>query len=84
MVMALLLIRARLRDRRAAGRIRDLGHNLDRALVVSSWDVHRTRLGGFDNANIYSLADFRAKCYENGLSWRRLLSFMREARKKRA
>lgn len=84
MLGALFLIRARLRHRRTAGRIRDLGQNFDRALVVSSWDVHRTRLGGFNNASIYSLAKFRASCYENGLSWRRLLGSMREARKKRA
>lgn len=84
MLGALFLIRARLHHRRKAERIRDLGQNFDRALVVSSWDVHRTRLGGFNNANIYSLAKFRAKCSENGLSWRRLLGSMREAKKKRA
>ena len=84
MLRALFLVHARLQHRRAAERIRDLGQNFDQALVVSSWDVHRTRLGGFNNANIYSLSKFRAKCCESGLSWRRLLSLMREARKKHA
>lgn len=84
MLGALLVIRARLNHRRTAERIRGMGQNFDRALVVSSWDVHRTRLGGFSNATIYSLAEFRAKCREHGLSWRRLLGFLREARTKRA
>lgn len=82
MLGALLLIRGRLHHRRTAKSIRDLGQDFDRAFVASSWDVHRTRLGGFNNANIYRLSEFRAKCCENGLSWRRLLGSIREARKK--
>ncbi len=84
MLAALFLIRVRLKSRRTAERIKSLGQNFDRALVVSSWDVHRTRLGGFNNANIYSLSKFCAKCRENGLSWRRLLEFMRQTKKKSA
>lgn len=80
MVGALFLIRARLQHRKTAERIRALGQDFDRALVVSSWDVHRTRLGGFSNAKIYRLSEFRAKCFENGFSWRRLLGYFREKR----
>lgn len=78
MIGALLLIRARLRQRRAAEHIKHLGQDVDRMLVVSSWDVHRTRLGGFDNAKIFKLSEFRTKCCESGLSWRRLLHYVRE------
>lgn len=84
MLGALFVIRGRLRHRRTAARIRALGEDFDRALVVSSWDVHRTRLGGFSNDRIYRLPEFRAKCRESGLSWRRLLGLLREARKRRA
>ena len=84
MVGALLVIRARLRHRRAADQLKRLGQDVDRMLVVSSWDVHRTRLGGFDNAKIYKSSEFRTKCCESGLSWRRLLGCVREVAKRRA
>jgi Holliday junction resolvase RusA-like endonuclease len=84
MIGALLVIRARLRHRRAADHLKRLGQDMDRMLVVSSWDVHRTRLGGFDNAKIYKLSEFRAKCCESGLSWRRLLNYVRGITKRRA
>lgn len=81
MLGALLLIHSRLLHRRAAEKIKTLGQDVDRMLIVSSWDVHRTRLGGFNTSNIYRLSEFRKKCYENGLSWRRLLGLKREASK---
>lgn len=84
MIVALLSIHARLRHRKVAATIRALGQDFDRALVLSSWDVHRTRLGGFNKAKIYKLPEFRAKCHESGLSWNRLLASLRETRKKRA
>lgn len=83
MLGALLIIRNRRMHRRFAARARSLGENLDRALVVSAWDYHRTRLGGFSKDRILSIADFRSKCCESGLSWRRLLSTFRESRKAR-
>lgn len=81
---ALFLIRARLRHRKTATRMKQLGLDVDRMMVVSSWDIHRTRLGGFDSSNIYKLEDFRVKCCENGLSWRRLLGWRRESKRSRA
>lgn len=81
MLGALILIHSRLRQRRVAEKMKTLGQDIDRMLVVSSWDVHRTRLGGFNNANIYKLSEFRKKCFENGLSWKNLLRFKREAAK---
>ncbi len=80
MLVALYLIHARLLNRRAAKRIRALGGDVDRALVVSPWDVHRTRLERFSKDKIYKLSDFRAKCCKNGLSWRRLLGLIREVK----
>ena len=65
MLEGLLLIHGRLKHRRTAARIRSLGEDFDRALVVSSWEVHRTRLEGVSNEKIYKLADFRAKCFGN-------------------
>jgi len=81
MLGALILIHSRLIQRRVAEKIKALGQDVDRILVVSSWDVHRTRLGGFNNANIYKLSEFRTKCFEKGLSWKLLLRFKRESKK---
>jgi Holliday junction resolvase RusA-like endonuclease len=82
MLGALILIHSRLLHRRAAKKIKTLGQDVDGMLIDSPWDVHRTRLGGFNTANIYRLSEFRKKCYENGLSWRRLLGLRREASKR--
>lgn len=74
---ALALVRARKMQRRLAAEFRRQGHNLDRALVCSSWDFHRTRLGGMNNRNIYVLNAFMAKAGEHGLTWRSLLAAFR-------
>ena len=81
MIGALFVIHVRLLHRRAAEKLKRLGQDADRALIVSSWDVHRTRLGGFDNASIYKLSEFRTKCCQSGLSWRALLRYRREMSK---
>lgn len=84
LVAGLVIIKARLRHRKTAERIKNLGSDADRMLVVSSWDVHRTRLGGFDSSNIYQLDAFKDKCCEKGLLWRALLKSFRELRRAHA
>jgi len=81
LVAGLVIIKARLRHRKTAERIKNLGADVDRMLVVSSWDVHRTRLGGFDASNIYQLEAFKAKCCEKGLSWQALIKKLREIKR---
>jgi Holliday junction resolvase RusA-like endonuclease len=80
MIGALALISIRLRNRRAAKRLKRLGADLDRLLVVSSWDIHRTRLNGFSGSAIYTLSDFRAKCCKSGFSWSAMLGLLRKRR----
>lgn len=77
MLAALVIIKARLRHRATAQKIRSLGGNMDRMLVDSDWDIHRTRLNGFDRASIILVADLKKKCHENGLTWRLLRSMWR-------
>lgn len=83
LVAGLVTIKARLLNRKTAEKIKGLGADVDRMLVVSSWDVHRTRLGGFDASNIYQLEAFKAKCCENGLSWLALIKKFREIKRLR-
>lgn len=77
---ALVVIKARLRHRATAQKIRSLGGNIDRMLVNSDWDIHRTRLKGFDSASIISVADLKKKCHENGFTWKHLRSMWRPTR----
>lgn len=69
MYAALVSLRSRRKSRKAAKRIKDMGQDADYLLVNSDWDIHRTRLGGFDKKHIISVADLRRKCYENDLTW---------------
>ncbi|AAM38783.1 RusA family crossover junction endodeoxyribonuclease [Xanthomonas citri pv. citri] len=71
---ALAVIMFRRGQRRLAAEFRRQGNDFDRALVNSTWEFHRTRLGGMDPARIYRLREFLVKCYEHGLTWRLLLS----------
>lgn len=83
LVVGLVTIKARLHHRKTAEKIKKLGSDVDRMLVVSSFDFHRTRLGGFDGSNIYQLETFKAKCCEKGLSWRALFKKFREIKRAR-
>lgn len=74
---ALVLIKSRLNHRNIADRIKGFGGNVDRMLVVSTWDIHRTRLSGFNPSNIYTLIQFKEKCRTTGLTWKILLTTMR-------
>lgn len=81
LVVGLVVIKTRLRHRKMAENIKKLGSDVDRMLVVSSLDIHRTRLGGFDASNIYPLETFKAKCCEKGLSWRALFNKLRDIKR---
>ncbi|WP_164086595.1 RusA family crossover junction endodeoxyribonuclease [Stenotrophomonas maltophilia] len=74
---ALAVIKARRMQRRLAAHIRQQGHNFDRGLVSSSWDFHRTRLGGMRAGSIYRLEEFLAKSKEHGLTWSSVLNAFR-------
>lgn len=79
---ALSVIKARKFHRFSAEKIRQLGANVDRFLVVSSYDIHRTRLNGFDSSKIYSLDKFKEKCKEEGFTYKALLKLRKNFRKR--
>lgn len=81
LITALFIIKSRLKHRKGAEIFKQQGWDVDRMLVVSSWDIHRTRLGGFDKSCIYQLEKFKSKCNEKGLSWRTLLKDYREMKR---
>lgn len=81
---ALAVIRARRMQRRIADEARRMGHNFDRGLVCSSWDFHRTRLGGMSAENIYRLEQFLAKSRDHGLTWRSMLMEIRSLTRRKS
>ena len=76
---ALAVIKARKLHRFTAEKIKQLGSNADRYLVVSSYDIHRTRLNGFNSSKIYSLEKFKEKCVEQGFTYQALLKLRKSA-----
>lgn len=74
---ALAVIKARKNHRAAAKKIKSLGSNADRFLVVSSYDIHRTRLSGFDKSNIYTLKNFKNKCEAQGFTFKALIKLLK-------
>lgn len=80
-IAGLLLTKDRLKKRRLSENIKTQGGNIDRMLVVSSWDIHRTRLSGFKSSRIYTLDQFKEKCHTEGLTWKALLSTLRSLKK---
>ena len=77
---ALVILKARRMNRKAAARFKRLGYNADRFLVNSDWDIHRSRLGGFGKNQILSVESLKHKCYENGFTWGLLRSMWRSNR----
>ena len=77
----LALMMARRGQRRMAREIRRRGGDFDRALVNSTWEFHRTRLGGMNPARIYRMRDFLVKCYEHGVTWRLVLNESRSLKR---
>ncbi len=77
---ALMITKSRLKSRAASKQIRQLGANVDRMLVDSFWDIHRTRLGAFDKSAIFTLSDFKMQCLKSGFSWVDLLRLRRKGK----
>lgn len=71
---ALVILKARKGHRAVAKRIKALGENMDRFLVNSEWDVHKTRLNGFDKNHILSEQMLKDKCCRCGFNWKLLRS----------
>lgn len=69
-VMVLVSLNVRRKQRLAAERIKRIGANVDRMLINSDWDIHRTRLNGFDKNHILSEKKLKQICCENGFTWR--------------
>jgi len=77
---ALAVIKACKLRRFSAEKIKQLGSNTDRFLIVSSYDIHRTRLNGFNSSKIYTLKKFKEKCEEDGFTYKALLKLRKGAR----
>lgn len=77
---ALAVIKVRKFHRFSAEKIKQLGSNVDRFLIVSSYDIHRTRLNGFNSSKIYTLKRFKEKCKEEGFTYKALLKFRKGAK----
>ncbi|MGL1957881.1 MAG: RusA family crossover junction endodeoxyribonuclease [Colwellia sp.] len=74
---ALAVIKVRKSHRATAKKIKSLGSNADRFLVVSSYDIHRTRLSGFDKQRIYTLKSFKEKCKAQGFTFKALIKLLK-------
>ena len=68
-----IILNAKKRTRKVAERIKRKGYNLDHSLKLSSWDFHRTRLGGFDNNDVLTLNEFNLLCEKQGLTFKMLI-----------
>lgn len=66
---ALFVIRARKFYRDMARRFRETGTDADRFLIQSTWDFHRTRIGGFPRERVLSLDQFNQRARNGGLDW---------------
>jgi Holliday junction resolvase RusA-like endonuclease len=71
------LINTRLKSRRTADKIKAKGANVDRFLVYSEFDYHRTRLNAFSSQQILTLAEFNTHCKAAGLNFREILHIFR-------
>lgn len=71
---ALVTLKARKKHRAAAKKIKILGGNVDHIFVNSDWDVHKTRLNGFDKSYILSEQKLKDKCCMHGFNWTLLRS----------
>ncbi|WP_230980694.1 RusA family crossover junction endodeoxyribonuclease [Burkholderia cepacia] len=69
---ALFVVRFRRWYRHMASRFRGAGADFDRALIQSTWDFHRTRVGGFPRECVLSTAQFKQRALDGGLSWANL------------
>lgn len=68
LIVAKIIIKSRLKLRKAAGKIKTLGADMDRVFVCSEYDFHRTRLNGFPNNQILTLVQLNDLCQASGLT----------------
>lgn len=66
---ALFVVRMRKLHRLWARSFRDAGFYADNALVLSAWEFHRTRLGGFSRECVLSSGQFKQRALDAGLTW---------------
>lgn len=72
-----LLIKNRLKLRKVAQRLKTVGANVDRYLVFSEFDFHRTRLNDFPKSQILTKEEFNKQCSLSGLSFRKLIEMFK-------
>ena len=65
---ACVVVQARKRHRRLARLFRQLGAQVDRFFVSSTWDFHRTGLGSFPPKDILTLDQFKRQVRNSGLT----------------
>lgn len=78
---ALAVIKARKFHRFSAEKFKQLGFDVERFLILSSYDIHRTRLNGFNSSKIFTLKRFKAQCKEEGFTYKALFKFLKGALK---
>lgn len=66
---ALITVRLRKWQRDLARWFRKSGTNADQFLIQSTWEFHRTRVGGFPKERVLSLAQFNQRALTAGLTW---------------
>jgi Holliday junction resolvase RusA-like endonuclease len=79
-LFALGLLWARRKHRQCAEKIKKVGCDADRSLVYSEWDIHKTRLHGFDKNQVLSVKCLKQRCYESGFTSKLLKSMWRAKR----
>jgi len=66
---ALFVVRARKLYRGMARLFRETGADADKYLIQSTWEFHRTRVGGFPRECVLSLAQLNQRALNEGLDW---------------
>ncbi len=75
---AKVIIHSRNKTRNHALKIKErLGSNVDRYLVCSEWDYHKSRLNAFDRKDIMNIEDFNELCFKNGLDFTKIIELMK-------
>lgn len=72
---ALFVVRVRKIYRSMANWFRETGPDVDRFLIQSTWEFHRTRVGGFPRECVLSLAQFKQRALNAGFDWGALRKF---------
>ena len=80
LIVAKIIIKARLKSRKIANKIKISGGDIDRYFVCSEFDFHRTRLNRFTNSHILTLIQLNELCQTLGITFNKLLTFFRSAK----